>query len=195
MASKRPKQIAWITAFGILAGGAGLYSVSLLVALASDGTTWDRYIPLFREGQEIGFLISGVGVLSIAVVALSVCTASVINKLNHGANTDGTGAMPGRSGSNADVWRSYKQNRIVLLLLVLGWIPAASTLDSSHEYLNLPIAAERDLFNLLMYPWLAALIIEGYRLAVWPCPNCGRSFRGLLPFLPKQCRYCNYRRK
>jgi hypothetical protein len=194
MANRGPKQIAWITAFVILAGGAGLYSVSLLVALASDGTTWHRYIRLFRDGQEIGLLISGVGVLSIAVVSLSLYIASIINNLNHGANVGGTGAMSSPSRSNPDAWRSYKHNRIVLLVLVLGWIPALSILDSAREYLTLSIALEKHLMDLLMYLWLAALIIEGYRLAVWPCPNCGRSFRGLLPFLPKQCRYCSHRR-
>lgn len=82
MANKKPKRIAWITAFVILSGGAVLYAVSLLVALASDGTTWDRYIPLFREGQEIGFLVFVVGVLSIVIVALSVCIGWLIKRLN-----------------------------------------------------------------------------------------------------------------
>lgn len=70
---KGPKRIAWLRAFLILLGGALFYAVSLLVALASDGTTWDRYIPLFRYGQDIGFLVFAGGLLGVAIVALTTC--------------------------------------------------------------------------------------------------------------------------
>ncbi|MGH9689290.1 MAG: hypothetical protein ACRD5K_19660 [Candidatus Acidiferrales bacterium] len=70
---KKPKRVGWITAFLILLGGAVLYAGSLLVAPASDGTTWDRYIPLFRTGQDIGMLVFALGVLSLVIVALSQC--------------------------------------------------------------------------------------------------------------------------
>jgi hypothetical protein len=119
MANKKLRRIAWITPFVILASGAALYSISLLVALGSEGTAWNRYVPLFRDGQDVGFLVLGVGVLNIVIVALSVCIGWMINQLAYDANVGNTRAVPSNGASKADAWRSYKQNRIVLLVLVL----------------------------------------------------------------------------
>jgi len=66
----------------MLSGGATLYAVSLMVALASDDSTWDRYIPLFRAGQGIGFLVFVVGVLAIVVIALTKCIGSLVKHIN-----------------------------------------------------------------------------------------------------------------
>jgi hypothetical protein len=48
----RRKLTAWTLALPILFGGAALYAISLFVALASDGTTWEKHVPLFRLGQK-----------------------------------------------------------------------------------------------------------------------------------------------
>jgi heme/copper-type cytochrome/quinol oxidase subunit 1 len=82
MKSQKPIRRDWKAAFLILSGGAILYVVSLMVALASDDSTWDKYIPLFRVGQDIGFLVFVVGVLSIAVVALTKCIGLLVKRLN-----------------------------------------------------------------------------------------------------------------
>ena len=61
---------AWIVALSILFAGAALYAASLFVALASDGTTWDKYIPLFRVGMDTGTLVFAIGTLGILITAL-----------------------------------------------------------------------------------------------------------------------------
>ena len=73
MKNQKPTQRSVKAALLILSGGVFLYVVSLLVALASDDSTWDRYIPMFRVGQDIGFLAFVVGVLSIVILALMKC--------------------------------------------------------------------------------------------------------------------------
>jgi hypothetical protein len=186
MAISTLKRAAWTTALALLASGSGLYSASLLVALASDDSTWDRYIPLFRSGQDIGFLIFVASLMMMAVAAVAASIGWLIEQINRGDERD-TGAAAGTIIRSTDRWRSYKVNRIILLALVLGWVPVASTLEFSQ--------APEEVDKVLMFVWSVALIFETYQLAVWPCPNCGRSFRGPLPFLPKQCRYCDYKRR
>lgn len=67
------KLIRWIMALLVLSAGAALYALNLFVALASDGTTWDKYIPLFRVGMDIGTLIFVIGTLTILITALVMC--------------------------------------------------------------------------------------------------------------------------
>lgn len=88
-------------------------------------------------------------------------------------------------------WGSYRRNRLALFVLFLGWVPVGYILNLTQERLHLPLAV----VEVPMFLWLAAIIIEGSRLAVWPCPNCGHSFRGLLPFLPKSCKNCGHLRE
>lgn len=101
-----------------------------------------------------------------------------------------TETIPG-NGRISRHWRSYKLHRIFLIVLIVGWIPAASFVDRLQRRLHLPDAVEYIMITL----WWAAIIILGYRMALWTCPNCGRAFRGMLPFLPKRCRHCGHPRE
>jgi len=89
-------------------------------------------------------------------------------------------------GDTSRYWRSYRLHRIALVVLFLGWIPAASLVDFLQRRLRLPVAIE----YVMIILWLGAMTILGFRMALWACPNCGRTFRGLLPFLPRRCRHC-----
>lgn len=80
MENQKPKRKGWKAAFVVLFSGAILYAVSLIVALASDDSTWDRYIPIFRVGQDIGFLIFIVGLLSIVIIALTKCIGLLVKR-------------------------------------------------------------------------------------------------------------------
>jgi hypothetical protein len=95
------------------------------------------------------------------------------------------------NGPTARHSRSYRQHRMAIVVLVLGWIPAASLVDLLQRRLHLPIAVEYIMIAL----WWGAISILGCRMALWACPNCGRAFRGMLPFLPKRCRHCGHPRE
>jgi len=77
--------ITWIAALLILFVGAALYAISLFVALASDDSTWDRYIPLFRLGQGVGFFVFVVGLLGIVIIALTKGIGMSVKRIKHKA--------------------------------------------------------------------------------------------------------------
>jgi hypothetical protein len=76
----RRKLIGWIAALLILFAGAALYALNLFVALASDGTTWDKYIPLFRVGMDIGTLLFAIGTMGILIMALVICLRWLVKR-------------------------------------------------------------------------------------------------------------------
>lgn len=83
-------------------------------------------------------------------------------------------------------WKSYRRTRLILLALFIGWIPIISIANHLQARFHLSLAFP----VLIAIVWIAAIYVQGWRLASWPCPYCGKSFRGLLPFLPKRCRNC-----
>ena len=85
-------------------------------------------------------------------------------------------------------WKSYRRNRLFFILLILGWIPAVRILDLLHRQLGLPL----QIAIVGAIAWIIAIVAQGWRLAIWPCPNCGRSIRGFMPFLPQRCRSCGF---
>jgi hypothetical protein len=85
------------------------------------------------------------------------------------------------------VWNNYRKNRLILFLLVIGWPPLGIGVNWLQARLGFP---DFILWSVLTL-WILFVIVQGTRVAIWPCPNCGRPFRGMLPFLPKQCRHCN----
>jgi hypothetical protein len=84
-------------------------------------------------------------------------------------------------------WRAYKQHRILLIGLILAWIPVVRIAGVLQDYLHLPIFVEQAVTIL----WFFMIVIAGSRFALWPCPSCGKSFRGFSPFLPKRCWHCH----
>lgn len=87
-------------------------------------------------------------------------------------------------------WSSYKRTRVILLLLVIGWIPFGLSVIWLQTRVDFPALVSWTLIAV----WVLFVLIQGTRLAIWPCPNCGKFFRGPLPFLPKQCWYCKHPR-
>jgi hypothetical protein len=87
---------------------------------------------------------------------------------------------------DSHIWKSYRKNRLVLVLLFLGWIPALGVSNFLRARLHLPLLFPTVVGAL----WLVAVIVQGWRLRLWPCPSCGKSFRGWSPLLPKRCYYC-----
>ena len=86
-------------------------------------------------------------------------------------------------------WSRYRRDRLVMAFLVIGWIPiglAVSTIAESQRWTFLPF---------VFFPaWIGIAVFYGARLAVWPCPRCGKAFRGYMPLLPRRCRYCGQER-
>ena len=80
-------------------------------------------------------------------------------------------------------WRSYRLNRVIFFILLIGWIPFGRGVSYFVETLHGPAI----LGNGFGFAWIAALLIQGSRLAVWPCPRCRKAFRGWLPYLPNRC--------
>jgi hypothetical protein len=83
-------------------------------------------------------------------------------------------------------WRSYRRAQLLLLTMFVGWIPVMRAVDALYTRFHLPLA----IVILVGIVWVVATCIQGIRVALWPCPYCGKSFRGLLPFLPRKCRNC-----
>jgi hypothetical protein len=95
------------------------------------------------------------------------------------------------SEEEAQFWKTYKVNKIVLFVMILGWVPFGLLMNFVHPRFHIPWQFTTGVIMV----WLIATMTVGGRLAIWPCPQCRKSFRGLLPFLPKRCRNCGYLRR
>jgi hypothetical protein len=93
-------------------------------------------------------------------------------------------------GPDSDTWQSYRRSRLVLLMMFLGWIPVMRVVNEVYTRFNLPLFVPVGAGII----WIIATGVQGLRIAAWPCPYCGKSFRGLLPFLPKKCWNCLHSR-
>jgi len=83
-------------------------------------------------------------------------------------------------------WTSYKRHRILMLCLIVFFIPLGWLLSYLQARLNLPSV----LRSVFVVGWILFIFWAGGRFALWPCKNCGKSFRGMFPFLPKHCAHC-----
>jgi len=83
-------------------------------------------------------------------------------------------------------WNSYKRHRIFLLCLVVFFIPLARLVGFLELRLNLPSVV----MVLFVLGWILFICWAGGRFALWPCQNCGKSFRGTSPLLPEYCAHC-----
>ncbi len=91
-------------------------------------------------------------------------------------------------GSYAKSWRQYRRVRFVAVLLFLGFLPImilGISLDHVFEtpFFSYSVAAG----------WLVAALVSVWMWAYWPCPRCGRGFKGwsLSRLLPKRCAHCS----
>jgi hypothetical protein len=83
-------------------------------------------------------------------------------------------------------WNPYKRHRILLLCLVVFFIPLARLVGYLEVRLNLPSAV----MAVFVVAWILFICWAGGRFALWPCKNCGKSFRGMSPLLPEHCAHC-----
>ena len=81
---------------------------------------------------------------------------------------------------------SYKRHRILMLCLIVFFIPVVVLLSYLQARLNLPSA----LRSVFVVGWIVFMFWAGARFSLWPCKNCGKSFRGMSPVLPKGCAHC-----
>jgi hypothetical protein len=93
--------------------------------------------------------------------------------------------MPSESEYTAQ-WQSFRRIRAALLILVVGWIPYGLTVFWFAERFRISNAARL----MLMLGYMLLMAVVGYALALWRCPRCGKSFRGLRPYAGKRCYYC-----
>ena len=92
--------------------------------------------------------------------------------------------------TDSQTWSSYRKARLIALLLFFSSVPIAAVADFLQSRFRLPVF----LPALVVAVLFAVIIVQSWRLALWPCPSCGKSFRGWSPFLPKRCWYCGYTR-
>lgn len=109
------------------------------------------------------------------------------------------GATSEVSGSNFDqaryatAWRRYKVLRILFCFLGIGWFPFVFGIVILSDHWNL--GSTRNYTAMvawfLVFIWVIAACVVGSMRIRWPCPRCGKSFRGFFrPLLPKRCVHC-----
>lgn len=89
-------------------------------------------------------------------------------------------------GRYAASWKRYKKLRQLRLLFGLGWLAVVAGVVFLGQRWHL--AAVFGYF--VIFVWLLATSVVGTMLVTWPCPRCGKSFRGFRPYLPKACSHC-----
>jgi hypothetical protein len=79
-------------------------------------------------------------------------------------------------------WREYRKRQILAASVMAAFIvvPLVAGSMTGEGYWRDRIIGL--LFIVLMF----AVVVFGLRLAVWPCPRCGKPFRGF----SDRCRHC-----
>ena len=91
------------------------------------------------------------------------------------------------SGAYSQHWPAYTRHRLLSVCLLVGWIPATRLTDMLLAHFHLPSF----LLWIFLIVWILLTFIEVGRLALWPCPSCGKPFRGIFGlFLPKRRQHC-----
>jgi len=71
-------------------------------------------------------------------------------------------------------WKLYKRLKLQLLLMFLGIIPVGRAVDIA----SLKILHSEIPYAVLMLIYFIILFATGCRVAMWPCPKCGKPFLG-----------------
>jgi hypothetical protein len=89
------------------------------------------------------------------------------------------------TGSYGKAWQSYRRNRCLYLVLLLGVVPWFLLLVAlmNHRIVSAPVETG------LIFLWILLLFSQGWRFALWPCPRCGKAFRRGA-FFAKRCGHC-----
>jgi hypothetical protein len=94
---------------------------------------------------------------------------------------------------HAAAWRKYKVLRLLFCFLGIGWLPFMFGIIRLTNRWNFNSATDYPAMIawFLVLLWVISACVVGTMLILWPCPRCGKLFRGLFhPFLPKQCVHC-----
>jgi hypothetical protein len=84
-------------------------------------------------------------------------------------------------------WQSFRRLRTALLILVVAWIPYGWTVFWFARHFGVGDTVKL----ILMLSYILLMMVIGYAFALWRCPRCGKSFRGLRPYAGKSCYYCH----
>lgn len=82
-------------------------------------------------------------------------------------------------------WRVYRRSRLFYFALLLGGVPWFFLIGSLTRFHFFSPGIET---GLIIF-WILIIFYQGWRLALWPCPRCGKAFRGSALFT-RTCRYC-----
>jgi len=86
-------------------------------------------------------------------------------------------------------WREYRRQRSLYILAFLSWMPVGGGIIVLADRLRWNAAAA--LAALIV--WAFVILVQGWRWSLWPCPRCGKAYRGWISFplvLPRRCYYC-----
>ncbi|HKN62366.1 MAG TPA: hypothetical protein VJW93_14390 [Candidatus Acidoferrales bacterium] len=94
-------------------------------------------------------------------------------------------------------WQQYrrlrKNARYSLIAFGISFVALGVAMRTAERHLSETTQAALSIGFLIAL--VALMIIGGYhdwKLRRWPCPRCGRAFRGFwaVPWMPKRCVYC-----
>lgn len=83
-------------------------------------------------------------------------------------------------------WKGLRVRKFWLISLVVLWIPFG--LSVSKLGALFPRLGNAGFLLVLGYVLLTVYI--GLLYATWPCPRCGKLFRGFRPWVGNSCYYC-----
>src|SRR5690242_5382988 len=82
-------------------------------------------------------------------------------------------------------WTEYRRRRYLAILFGLCFLvvpPLTGRVMGNNR-------TSESIVGVLILALLLLTLVECWRLAMWPCPRCGKAFRGTAPF-PRKCRNC-----
>ena len=82
-------------------------------------------------------------------------------------------------------WMEYRRRRLLAILFSVGFLALtaiAGKIFSDDRFSSVVVW-------ILAITLLGGAVTQGWRVAIWPCPKCGKAFRGTAPF-PRRCRHC-----
>lgn len=87
-------------------------------------------------------------------------------------------------------WDDYRRRRLLFVIAVVGYLPAAFVLGT----LAAALTGIPPMSHVVALHWMGFMLVAGVRWAGFPCPRCGRPFLGGLleprnPFRGR-CRWC-----
>jgi hypothetical protein len=90
--------------------------------------------------------------------------------------------------SYATAWQDCRRRRFIFVAFIVGFLPFGALVLSSEHWL--PWGDYVAFASFICYA--LAITIASWRYHFWPCPRCGKSFRGMRPtiWMGKSCYYC-----